>query len=81
MKEMAVRFNTETLMLSLDDKCCAPIREPAQPQSSRVRVQQRSPRLVIVANMALNHDFHIAGAVPSVYVIKDITKDSKDIIS
>ena len=25
MKEMAVRFNTETLMLSLDDKCCVPI--------------------------------------------------------
>ena len=43
-----------------------------------LRVQQRSLRLVSVANMALDHDFHIAGAVPSVCVIIDIPKDSKD---
>ena len=64
MKEMAVRFNTETLMLSLDDKCCVPIGEPGQ--------------LVSVANMALDHDFHTTGAVPSVCVITDMPKDSKD---
>ena len=78
MKEMAVRFNTETLMLGLDDKCCVPIGEPGQRQSSGVRAQQRSLRLVSVANMALDHNFHIAGAVPSVCVIIDIHKDSKD---
>ena len=78
MKEMALRFNTETLMLSFNDKCCVPIGEPGQPQSSGVRAQQRSLRLVSVANMALDHDFHIASAVPSVCVIIDIPKDSKD---
>ena len=78
MKEMAVRFKTEALMLSLDDKCCVPIGQPGQPQSSGVRAQQRSLRLVSVGNMALDHDFHIAGAVPSVCVIIDIPKDSKD---
>ena len=78
MKEMAVRFNTETLMLSLDDKCCVPIGEPGQPQSSGVRAKQRSLRLVSVANMALDHDFHIVGAVPSVCVIVVIPEDSED---
>ena len=78
MKEMAARFNTETLMLSMDDKCCVPVGEPGQPQSNGVRPQQRSLRLVSVANMTLDHDFHIAGAVPSVWVIIDISKDSKD---
>ena len=53
MKEMAAMFNTETLMLSLDDKCCVPIGEPGQPQSSGVRAQQRSLGLVSVANMPL----------------------------
>ena len=43
-----------------------------------LRAQQRSLRLVSIANMALDHDFHIAGAVPSVCVIIGITKDSKD---
>ena len=78
IKEMALRFNTETLILSLDGKCCVPIGEPGQPQSSVVRAQQRSLRLVSVANMALDHDFQIAGAVPSVCVIIDIPEDSKD---
>ena len=75
---MAVRFNTETLMLSLDNRCCVPIEEPGQPQSSEVRAQQRSLRLVSVANMVFDPDFHIAGAVPSVCVILHKLKDSKD---
>ena len=65
-------------MLSLDDKCCVPIGEPGQPQSSGVRTQQKPHRVVSIANMALDHDFHMAGAVPSVCVIIDTPKDSKD---
>ena len=58
--------------------CCVLIGEPGQPQSSGVRAQQRSLRLVCVANMAMDHDFHIAGAMPTVCMIIDIPEDNKD---
>lgn len=36
MKEMACKFSSKTLMVSLDDKCCVPIGEPDLSQSTGV---------------------------------------------
>ena len=77
MKEMACKFSSKTLMVSLDDKCCVPIGEPDLPQSTGVRQHNRSLGLLGVPKVALDHDFHTAGAVPSVCFLIDILKIAK----
>ena len=69
-----------TLMISVDDKAIIPVGVPDCPISSGVRGHNRS--LVIGSALqqlkALDHDFHLAGVVPSVAIFPNIPKESRD---
>ena len=75
-KELAVRHSECTLMISVDDKAIIPVGEPDCPVSTGVRGHNRS--LVIGNSLehlkALDHDFHVAGVVPSVAFFPNIPK-------
>ena len=79
-KEFAVRHSDVTLMISVDDKAIIPVGEPDCPISSGVRGHNRS--LVVGSALqqlkALDHDFHLAGVVPSVAFFPNIPKESRD---
>ena len=78
LKAFAVKFRQYCLFLSLDDKAIVPVGNPDHPVSTGVR----SHHGAIVANsnpvVALDHDFHVAGLVPSVCFVVDIPPTSKD---
>ena len=66
-KEFAVLHSELMLMISVDDKAIVPVGEPHLPVSTGVRGHHRS--LVVSSSStlrALDHDFHVAGIVPSV---------------
>jgi hypothetical protein len=67
LKSFAVKWKDFSLFQCLDDKAIVPVGNPDQPVSTGVR----SHHGAIVANdnkvVALDHDFHVAGIVPSVY--------------
>ena len=67
----------QTLMLSSDHKCSVPLGKPDLPQSTGVRAQNRSHGLAGTSNVSLDHDFHVAGVVPSVCVLVDIPGNSR----
>ena len=67
LKHFAVKHQKYCLMISLDDKATVPVGEPEQPQSTGVRGHNQSLALVDgPALSALDHDFHLAGIIPSV---------------
>ena len=78
MKELACKYNPQTLMLSLDDKCTVPLGEPELPQSTGVRPHHRSLGLLATPSISLDHDFHVARVVPSACVLVDIPGNSRD---
>ena len=63
-------------MISVDDKAIIPVGEPDCPVSTGVRGNNRS--LVIGKSLehlkALDHDFYVAGVVPSVAFFPNIPK-------
>ena len=67
VKSFAVRFCSYCLYVSVDDKAIVPVGEPDGPVSTGVRGHNRSlvsldgPQL-----LALDHDFHLHGIIPSV---------------
>ena len=69
-----------TLMISVDDKAVIPVGEPDCPISTGVRGHNRS--LVVGSSLqqikALDHDFHLAGVVPSVAFFLNIPKQGRD---
>ena len=66
-------------MIRLDDKATVPVGEPEQPQSTGVRGHNRSLALVDgPALSALDHDFHLAGIIPSVAFVLDIPSNALD---
>jgi hypothetical protein len=77
-KEFAVLLSDSMLMISVDDKAIVPVGEPHLPVSTRVRGHNRS--LVVGASTpnALDHDFHVAGIVPSVAFFPRIPSNSCD---
>lgn len=78
-KEFAVLHSESVLMISVDDKAIVPVREPQQPVSTGVRGHNRS--LVVGSSstmMALDHDFHVAGIVPSVAFFPHIPSEARD---
>ena len=66
LKKMAVQWKEHTTMICVDDKAVMPIGEPAQPMATGVRAHNNSlvPMGSVLA--ATDHDFHAAGAIPSV---------------
>lgn len=78
MKEMAVHLKEHSVMICVDDKAVVPIGEPELPMSTGVRPRNKSLVPVGSALVAADHDFHVAGAIPSVLFHVCIPNDSKD---
>lgn len=78
MKEMAVDIRDESLFICLDDKSVVPIGEPGKPVSTNVRAHNKSLTLASTKLSALDHDFHIHGAIPSVMFTVDIPENHLD---
>lgn len=79
VKEFAVLHKPFVCMLSVDDKAIVPVGEPGAPVSSGVRGHNKS--LVTNSrskNLALDHDFHVFGIVPSVAFVVDIPSLAQD---
>lgn len=78
LKEFACKWRDHVVLQSLDDKAIVPIGEPGQAVSTGVRAHHgglvSDPR----QNLALDHDFHVAGIVPSVCFVVDVPENSKD---
>lgn len=66
MKEMASALRDECVFICLDDKSIVPIGEPGKPVSTGVRAHNKSLVPLNAKLSALDHDFHVHGAVPSV---------------
>ena len=64
IKEFSVKFCDAVMYASVDDKAIIPIGEPGLPVYSGVRGHNRS--IVFQGPLALDHDFHAQGVVPSV---------------
>ena len=79
LKHFAVKFKEHSLMICLDDKANVPVGEPGKPQATGVRGHNRSLAPVDGPILgALDHDFHLAGIIPSVAFILDIPSDPLD---
>ena len=79
MKEFCVMFRDSAMFLCMDDKAIVPVGEPGIPISTGVRGHNKvltpSEGPVLVAT---DHDFHLCGLVPSVVLVTEIPRDSKD---
>ncbi len=78
MKHLAVKFRDKTVFLSVDDKAVIPVGEPNNPISTGVRSHNKSITSVGTQLAASDHDFHIAGAVPSVDFLIDVPESVSD---
>ncbi len=78
MKNLAVRFRDNSVFISVDDKAVVPVGEPNKPISTGVRAHNRSMVPVGTQLAASDHDFHIAGVVPSVDYVIDIPENASD---
>ena len=68
-------------MISVDDKAIIPVGEPKYPVSTGVRGHNRSMVISstpIAQLKALDHDFHIAGIIPSVAFFPNIPSCVQD---
>lgn len=72
LKHMAVRYSTISKLVSVDNKRVIPVGEPSAPISTGVRPHNRSLVPQGVNIVASDHDFHVAGVVPSVDFAIDI---------
>lgn len=77
MKEMAVEWKEHSMMVCVDDKAVVPIGEPTTPISTGVRPHKTLVPLNTVL-AATDHDFHVAGAIPSVLFHVNIPSDPRD---
>ena len=80
-KEFAVEHSNSLLMISVDDKAIIPVGEPQCPVSTGVRGHNRS--MVVGGTLmnqlkALDHDFHVAGIVPSVAFFPEVPSHARD---
>lgn len=79
LKNFAVRYRESTCMICLDDKAIVPIGEPRLPISTGVRSHNRSLVPEDSNNLlALDHDFHVAGAIPSVLFDVALPNNARD---
>ena len=79
VRSFAVSYSDHCTLVSVDDKAIIPVGEPNCPVSTGVREHNRSlmsldsPQL-----LALDHDFHIHGSVPSVAFFIDTPETTTD---
>ncbi len=80
-KEFAVEHSDSVLMISVDDKAIIPVGEPQCPVSTGVRGHNRSFVMSSTSMSqlkALDHDFHVAGIVPSVAFFPTVPSHARD---
>lgn len=79
LKDMAVKYREFAYMQCLDDKAIVPIGEPYRPLSTGVRAHHQG---LTVTNsrglLCLDHDYSVAGMVPSVCFQVSIPESSRD---
>lgn len=78
MKEFAVCYRDKLLLCCLDDKAIIPVGEPDTPITTNVRSHNRVLSHTDVQIVATDHDFHLAGLVPSVTLVIDIPDSAKE---
>ncbi|XP_062607328.1 uncharacterized protein LOC134269121 [Saccostrea cucullata] len=78
LKELAVNLGTDCALICLDDKSIVPIGELGSPTSTGVRAHNKSLIPEGAKLSALDHDFHIHGAVPSVLLDVELPKCKDD---
>lgn len=80
VREFAVRYRSHTNMISADDKAVIPVGEPEHAVSTSVRAHNSSlgPSDPNVNITALDHDWKLAGIVPSVNLVVDIPESTKE---
>ena len=78
LKEFCVKYTEEVLLVCLDDKAIVPVGEPGHPVSTGVRAHNRVLAPVDQPIQCLDHDFHVAGLVPSVSLICEIPENASD---
>ena len=77
LKEFAVKYQENAMIGFLDDKATIPVGEPKHAVSTNVRSYGRSLGAENIDIVALDHDWKIAGLVPSIALIGDIPNDAK----
>ena len=78
-KQFSVLHSENILMISVDDKAIVPVGDPQRPVSTGVRGHNRSLVIGSASNLkALDHDFHVAGVVPSVSFFPRIPGAARD---
>jgi hypothetical protein len=77
LKQFCVDHKDVCHLISVDDKAIIPVGEPNLPVSTNVRRQHRSLVAENTQLLALDHDYHLAGVVPSI-LLNVIIPDNKE---
>lgn len=80
LKEFAVKWSSYALFFWEDDKAIVPVGEPGQPVGTGVRAQNRSlvPSAGAIKLSAFDHDFHVAGCIPTAVLKTNIPERASD---
>ena len=78
LKSFSVMWREHCLFQSLDDKAIVPVGEPGHPVSTGVRSHHGGLVSADKKIVALDHDFHVAGLVPSVCFSINIPESDHD---
>ena len=78
LKQFCVTNKEDVRLFCLDDKAIVPVGEPNHPVSTGVRAHNRVLAPIDMPIQALDHDFHIAGLVPSVALSCNIPNNPDD---
>ncbi|WAR07374.1 hypothetical protein MAR_017332 [Mya arenaria] len=78
MKAFACKFRNYSVFQSLDDMAIIPVGEPSHAVSTGVRIHHGGLVSASGQTIAMDHDFHIAGVIPSVCFVIDIPPSAND---
>lgn len=75
VRNLSVKFRDFVQLISVDDKAIVPVGEPNCPIYTGVHGHNRSLICSDSQLVALDHDFHVHGIVPSVAFVVDIPEN------
>ena len=81
VKNFAVKYKSQALLLSVNDKAIVPVGEPDNPISTGIRGHHRSLTFASSSGLtlsALDHDFHLFGIVLSMALAINIPESFND---
>ena len=78
LKEFACQMREYSSFQCMDDKAIIHLGEPGHPVSTGVRAHNSGPVGGCMKVVALDHDFHVGGIIPSVCFMNDIPENPKD---